>query len=77
MSDAPARPMLVRNGVARAAVILPPDAYTAWLNPSAQTPELLSWLKPFPAEAMTAYPVSRLVNSPANDLPDCILPATS
>ena len=27
---------------------------------------------PFPAEEMEAYPVSRLVNDPGNDAPECI-----
>ncbi len=31
-------------------------------------------LQPFPAEEMTAYPVSRLVNKPQNDVPEVIQP---
>ena len=31
-------------------------------------------LVPFPAESMEAYPVSKLVNSPKNDNPACIVP---
>jgi len=33
--------------------------------------------QPFPAEQMEAYPVSTIVNSPKNDLPECIVPAAS
>jgi len=32
----------------------------------------LSLLKPFPAELMDGYDVSRLVNSPLNDSPECV-----
>lgn len=41
-----------------------------WLDPENTEPErLLSLLRPYPAHAMAAYPVSRMVNSPANDAP--------
>ncbi|UCC64227.1 MAG: SOS response-associated peptidase [Anaerolineae bacterium] len=60
----------------RMPVILEPDAYDLWLDPAEQSPDRLdAWLRPYPASQMTAYPVSRLVNSPGNDSPDCILPA--
>ena len=36
---------------------------------------LAELLKPYPAEEMVAYPVSKLVNSPANDVPALIEPA--
>jgi len=59
----------------RMPVILEPQAYDLWLDPAEQSPERLGvWLKPYPAAQMTAYPVSRLVNSPSNDSPDCIAP---
>jgi putative SOS response-associated peptidase YedK len=60
----------------RMPVILPPEAYEAWLEPAEQRPEkLLPLIRSYPAEAMTAYPVSRMVNSPANDRPECIIAA--
>jgi putative SOS response-associated peptidase YedK len=60
----------------RMPVILEPDAYGLWLDPAEQSPDRLDvWLRPYPASQMTAYPVSRLVNNPSNDSPDCILPA--
>jgi putative SOS response-associated peptidase YedK len=60
----------------RMPVILPFGAYAQWLDPSPQSPESLQkLLAPFPAEAMSAHPVSRLVNSPANDTPACVEPA--
>lgn len=59
----------------RMPVILPPDAYDLWLDPDVQKPNvLLALLHPYPEEAMTAYPVSMRVNSPANDDPQCIAP---
>lgn len=59
----------------RMPVILHPRDYTKWLDPSPQTPEsLLPLLKPYPADAMTAYPVSTLVNKPGNDSPELIVP---
>lgn len=60
----------------RMPVILTPDVYAQWLDASPQTPErLLPLLKPFPAEEMSAYPVSTLVNKPEADRPECLLPA--
>jgi len=57
----------------RMPVILLPDDLEAWLNPIEQSPQtLLSLLKPYPADEMRYHPVSKLVNSPANDLPECI-----
>ena len=36
--------------------------------------ELQALLRPYPAEAMTAYPVSLRVNSPKNNDASCIAP---
>ena len=59
----------------RMPVILEPDGYDQWLDPSDQSPtQLDGLLKSYPAEEMEAYPVSRLVNRPSNDSPDCIAP---
>jgi putative SOS response-associated peptidase YedK len=59
----------------RMPVILHPRDYAKWLDPSAQTPDQLKPLiKPFPADMMDAYPVGTLVNTPANDIPDLIVP---
>jgi putative SOS response-associated peptidase YedK len=57
-------------------VILHSRDYAKWLNPSPQTPDQLKpLLKPFPADLMDAYPVSPLVNTPANDKPQLVAPA--
>lgn len=52
----------------RMPVILPQSAREQWLDPAPQKPEFLQGLlTQYPADEMTAYPVSTLVNSPAND----------
>ncbi len=57
----------------RMAVILPHEAYNSWLDPKQKdTAKLLSLLKPYPADLMTVYPVSRRVNTPGVDAPELI-----
>jgi len=57
----------------RMPVILPEEAEQQWLGFDVKdTSELLSLLKPYPSDLMEAYDVSLLVNSPRNDLPECI-----
>jgi putative SOS response-associated peptidase YedK len=59
----------------RMPVILPKDSYGQWLEPEEIDPkQAQELLKPYPADLMTAYPVSTLVNSPANEDPLCIAP---
>ncbi len=59
----------------RMPVILPEESYTDWLQPGETNAASLSkLLVPFPPERMNAYPVSTVVNSPANDLPEAIKP---
>ena len=66
---------LVKEIHNRMPVILPEPDYSLWLEPGEADPEKLKGLlQPYPAEDMMAYPVSTLVNSPANDLPACIEP---
>ena len=56
-------------------VILSPADYGVWLDASVQDADRLqSLLRPYPADEMVAYPVSLLVNSPANDSPACTEP---
>ena len=65
--------VLVEKIHRRMPVILEREAYDLWLDPREQRPDRLGmWLRPYPAAQMTAQPVSRLVNSPGNDLPACI-----
>lgn len=59
----------------RMPVILPPEAYALWLDPKVQDPEaVLPLLTAPPEDALRAYDVSTLVNSPANDVPACVEP---
>ena len=55
----------------RMPVILAPDAWDAWLAGEAVP------LCPYPADAMTAHPVSTHVNRPANDDPRCVEPISA
>jgi putative SOS response-associated peptidase YedK len=57
-------------------VILPPEDYEMWLDPDFDEREpLTSLLKPYPADVMEAYPVTRRVNKPSNNEPGIIGPA--
>ncbi len=59
----------------RMPVILAPNDYNLWLDPQEQKPEALQQLlRPYPAKAMTSYPVSTLVNKPQHNTPECIMP---
>lgn len=59
----------------RMPVILPKEAYPLWLESGEANPQQLAGLLlPYTAEEMQAYPVSPLVNSPKNDLPELIRP---
>lgn len=57
----------------RMPVILAPEAWSAWLDPSETRPEALAGLLvPFPAVGMRAWPVSPAVNRVDNDGPDLL-----
>lgn len=59
----------------RMPVILPSEAHQTWIDPQERQPqELTGLLVPYPAEEMEAYPVSKAVNNPRNNSPQCILP---
>lgn len=59
----------------RMPVILPRENYDAWLHPlTPSAARLEAMCRPFDSDAMIAFPVSTLVNSPANDQPACIEP---
>jgi putative SOS response-associated peptidase YedK len=67
---------LARQVHDRMPVILAPEACWRWLDPELHDLEELSkLLAPFPAETMTAYPVSTHVNNAAFDDPACLAPA--
>jgi putative SOS response-associated peptidase YedK len=59
----------------RMPVILSPEDYETWLDPTFhETDTLQKCLRPYPSNEMTCYPVSRMVNSPKNEDPRCIEP---
>jgi putative SOS response-associated peptidase YedK len=66
---------LVRPIHDRMPVILPQEAYDAWLDPANQDVKgLKGLLRPFPADEMDMYPVSRYVNKPQNKDAECVQP---
>lgn len=58
----------------RMPVILPRDAYAAWLDPATPSDEAKAMLRPFPEELMDRYPVSRAVNHYEKDDEECVQP---
>jgi putative SOS response-associated peptidase YedK len=57
----------------RMPVILPKDAAEVWLDESVEDAEALkSLLVPYPDDDLEAYPVSTVVNSPKNDVAECV-----
>jgi putative SOS response-associated peptidase YedK len=59
----------------RMPVILAPADFERWLDPkTAKGPDLQALLRPYPAEAMTAYPVGTRVNSPKHNDAACVAP---
>ena len=56
----------------RMPVILEPENYELWLDPGFKDLDTLTaMLRPFDPAPMKCYPVSTLVNSPANDESEC------
>lgn len=61
----------------RMSVILAPADYSLWIDPGVRRAELLTpLLQPYAPDEMEARPVSRLVNSPANDDERCVASLT-
>ncbi|MFD2247204.1 SOS response-associated peptidase [Pontibacter ruber] len=56
----------------RMPVILSPEAEELWLDEYGTQEDLLTLLKPYLAEEMKTFPVSPLVNSPLNNVPEVI-----
>ena len=59
----------------RMPVILDPQDYAAWLDPSSSAAKLSGLLGPCPDDVLTGYPVGQYVNSPKNEGLPCIEPA--
>ena len=58
---------LIKTFHHRMAVILKPEDEGEWIDPENSVNEVLRLLKPYPAEGMEAYMVSRAINSPSTD----------
>ena len=57
----------------RMPVILMPEQYQWWLEPSRFEPQFLkTLLRPYPAVDLACCRVSKLVNSAKNDGPECL-----
>ena len=65
---------LVGQMHSRMPVMLDAEARWRWLDPELDQRSLQALLKPYPADEMKAYPVSKAVNSPGNDTPDVVEP---
>jgi len=59
----------------RMPVVLPRGARERWIDPDADAASLRAILGPLGDPRLESYPVSRVVNSAANDSPACIEPA--
>ena len=58
----------------RMPVIVPPEDRERWLSRESDSADLLDLLQPYRGADLEAYEVSTLVNSPANDRPECLDP---
>ncbi len=58
----------------RMPVILAPEDEERWLDPNLKSMEILSMLKPSPPDLLEGYRVTRAVNSPSFNCPECVLP---
>lgn len=56
----------------RMPVVLRGLALDLWLQPTAQRDQLLEILQPRPLDGLVIEPVSKLVNNPRNDRPECV-----
>lgn len=62
----------------RMPMIIPKNQRPFWLDHSRfESDKLLKLLEPYSENEMEAFPVSRVVNDPKNDIPDCIAPANN
>lgn len=62
----------------RMPVMLRHEAWASWLDPATDDPEFLqSLLVPLPERLLAEFPVSTLVNSVKNNIPECIVPLES
>lgn len=69
----PAHPAL-RQIHDRMPALIPSEARLPWLDREGAVAAALALLQPYPGDDLEAYAVSPLVNSPANDTPECVEP---
>ena len=67
---------MVRPVHDRMPVILPPDAWDAWLDEAATPATLRGLLRPSPDEELERYPVSPAVNNVRSEGAELLLPIT-
>ncbi len=60
----------------RMPVILPTEDIGIWLDRETRSQDAEALLRPYPASDMKTHEVSRYVNNPRNDSPECIVPLT-
>lgn len=58
----------------RMPLLLKPEQYELWLSHDAAVNDVKELLRPYDADDLEAFPVSRAMNSPTNDDPDNIKP---
>ena len=58
----------------RMPVILRPEDYAAWLDKGSDPHAAANLMRPYPDDELEAVPVTKLVNSPKNDVPECVAP---
>jgi len=58
----------------RMPVIIPENGYATWLDIANPPEAVQALLAPYPPDEMEAYPVSTMVNSPANDTEELVRP---
>jgi putative SOS response-associated peptidase YedK len=65
---------VVRPIIDRMPVILAPENWQPWLDGITPEADLKAMLRPCPADEMEAFPVTRNVNKPGWDGPECAVP---
>jgi putative SOS response-associated peptidase YedK len=61
----------------RMPVILTDDAARQWMDSSLTGDQAHALCETFPASEMISYPVESIVNSAKNDVPECVVPAST
>lgn len=59
----------------RMPAILPRDRHRLWLDPGSEPEVLKSLLVPYAGTDLESFPVSRVVNNPRNEVPECVEPS--